>query len=145
MLEPRPQNGEPEPYRDEDGDGAREGRVRACIREQEAEGEGASEGPREKEEKRLEGPSIRSRTRFQGRFGTHASCIPGGSDETSRPISRRLPSTCSRQPSSPKEPLARKLAHIAKKAPRHAVPPHLPMALLPRSIAAQGRFGRLRG
>src|SRR2546425_12349972 len=83
MLEPRPQNGEPEPYRDEDGDGAREGRVRACIREQEAEGEGASEGPREKEEKRLEGPPIRSRTRFQGRFGTHASCIPGGSDETS--------------------------------------------------------------
>src|SRR3989442_5497976 len=68
-----------------------------------------------------------------------------GAQMKPRPISLRLPSTCSRQPSSPKEPLARKLAHIAKKAPRHAVAPHLPMALLPRSIAAQGRFGRLMG
>src|SRR3989442_14146765 len=118
MLEPRPQNGDPEPYRDEDGDGAREGRVRPCIREQEAEGEGAGEDPREKEEKRLEGPSIRSRKRIQGRFGTHASCIPGGSDETSRPIPRRLPSTCSRQSSSPKEPPDRKFAHIANKSSR---------------------------
>src|SRR2546428_12746992 len=102
MLEPRPQNGDPEPYRDEDGDGAREGRVRPCIREQEAEGEGAGEDPWAKEEKRLEGCLISDRMRFEGCFGTHvfafSACLHGTSCPPLLPHAPFPTSNCSPLP-----------------------------------------------